>query len=155
MTTEILSTVLAQYPPNKKEHLLPILQDLQHQLGHLDDDILAEVGKYLNLPVNNIYGVAAFYDCFHFHPKGKCHIRICNGTGCHLAGSSDLIPELEKHLKVKPGGTSRDRKFSLEITTCMGACDSSPVMEVNGAVHLKVTAEDLNTIIRHLKEKTE
>jgi len=155
MTKENLASVLARYPANRKECLLPILQDLQQQVGHLGDDLLTEVGKYLNLPANKVYGVAAFYDRFKFHPKGKYHIRICNGTSCHLEGSATLLAELEKCLKVRTGGTSRDKRFSLEVTTCMGGCSCSPVVVVNDAVHLHVTLEELGTIIRFMKEKTE
>jgi NADH-quinone oxidoreductase E subunit len=155
MATEITTTVFKSYPAGKKEFLLPILQDLQDQLGHLDDELISEVGKYLNLPINKVYGVAAFYSSFKFHPKGKYHIRICKGTACHLHGGSNYLCEIEKRLKVKAGNTSRDRRFSLEVTTCMGACEASPILEINNTIHTRVTPEELNTIIRSLKEKTE
>jgi NADH-quinone oxidoreductase subunit E len=155
MTKEQLENILSKYPENKKDGLLPILQEIQHFQGHLTDELLTMVGKYLNIPLNKVYGVATFYDQFRFHPQGVYHIRICRGTACHLAGSSTFLEELEKQLKVKAGGTSKDRKFSLEIVNCMGACDSSPVVQLNESFYSNVTPAGLDRLIRTLKEKTE
>ena len=155
MTKEHLENILSKYPVNKKDGLLPILQEIQQEQGYLTDELLSEVGKYLKLPSNKVYGVATFYDQFTFHPQGQFHIRICRGTACHLYGSSTYVEELETQLKVKTGNTSKDRKFSLEISNCLGACESAPIVQVNEVFHTNVTAVDLDKIIRSLKEKTD
>jgi NADH-quinone oxidoreductase subunit E len=155
MTQDDIEKIFAGYPENKKEGLLPILQEMQLQNGYLTDELLAAVGKYLNLPSNKVYGVATFYDQFRFHPDGRHHIRLCRGTACHLAGSSTYLEELEKHLKLKAGQTSKDKRFSLEISNCLGACESSPIIQINDIFHTNVSPEDLNKIIVSLKEKTE
>ena len=155
MTKENLEIILSKYPVNKKDGLLPILQEIQNQQGYLTDELLAAVGKYLNLPANKVYGVATFYDQFRFHPQGLYHIRICRGTACHLFGTSTYLDELEKQLKVKAGNTSKDRKFSIEIANCMGACESAPILHVNESFYTHVTPADLDRIINTLKEKTE
>ena len=155
MTNEILENILSKYPSNKKDGLLPILQEVQNRQGHLTEPLLLEIGKYLNLPANKIYGVATFYDQFKFHPRGQYHIRICRGTACYLFGSSTFLEELEKQLKVKAGFTSKDRKFSLEISNCMGACESAPIIHINDVFYTHVTLVDLDRIILSLKEKTE
>jgi NADH-quinone oxidoreductase subunit E len=154
MTKEKIESILAGYATNKKEGLLPILQDIQAQNGYLTEEILAEVGKYLNLPANKIYGVATFYDQFRFSPCGQFHIRICRGTSCHLFGSSTYLERLETGLKVKAGHVSRDKKVSIEITSCMGACESAPVIRVNDEYHTHVTEEGLRALIQSIKEKT-
>lgn len=151
---DLLEKVLLKYPPNRKDGLLSILQEIQKEQGYLPEDTLEEVGKYLNLPVNKVHAVAAFYDEFRFSPLGQYHIQLCRGTACHLFGSSTYLSELEKQLKVKVGGTSRDKKFSLEISNCMGACESAPVLRVNDTFYPHVTVEELTRIIRNLKEKT-
>ena len=154
MTKESLETIFSKYPVNKNDGLLPILQEIQNQQGYLTDDLLAETGKYLNLPANKVYGVATFYDQFRFHPHGLFHIQICMGTACHLFGSSTYLGEIEKQLKVKAGNTSKDRRFSLEISTCIGACGSAPVVQVNDVAYTHVTASDLDKIIHSIKGKT-
>ena len=155
MTKEKLEAIFSKYPVNKKDGLIPILQDLQQEHGHLTEEMLVEVGKYLNLPSNKVYGVATFYDQFRFHRLGQYHLRICRGTACHLFGSSTYLEEIEKQLKVKAGHMSKDRKFSLEISNCMGACESAPIVRVNDIFYTHVTTNDLVKIIHSLKEKTE
>jgi NADH-quinone oxidoreductase subunit E len=154
MMKEKLEIILTKYPVNKKDLLLPILQDIQQEQGYLTDELLIEVGRYLNLPANKVYGVATFYDQFRFRPRGQFQIRICRGTACHLFGSSTYLDELEKQLKVKAGQTSKDGKFSLEISNCMGACESAPIVQINDIFHTHVTENDLGKIIRSLKDKT-
>ena len=155
MTHEKLDLILRRFPANRKEGLIPILQEVQNEEGFLTDDLLVEVGRYLSLPANKVYGVATFYDQFRFVTRGKYHIRICRGSTCHLHGSVNLLEELEKNLKVRAGTTTKDRKYSLEICNCMGACDSSPVIIVNDVQYTHVTTADLDKIIRSLKEKSE
>lgn len=65
---EDLEGVLLKYPDKKKDNLIPILQDIQNETGYLSEEILTEVGQWLNIPVNRIYGVATFYDQFCFKP---------------------------------------------------------------------------------------
>jgi len=65
---ENLEGILSKYPHNRKEHLIPILQDIQNASGYLPEDVLVEVSNYLKIPVNRIYGVATFYDQFSFKP---------------------------------------------------------------------------------------
>ena len=154
-TIDLPESIISKYPANKKDGLIPMLQELQEQHGHLSEEMLTEVGKYLNIPANKVYGVATFYDQFRFHPRGLYHIRVCKGTACHLFGAATYLDELQKQLKVKAGQVSKDRKFSLEISNCLGGCDAAPVIQVNEQFHAHVTAEDLTTIIQSLKEKTE
>jgi len=152
---EILEKLSLKYPANRKDLLLPFLQELQALNGYLTEELLAETGRYFTMPVNKVFGVAAFYDQFRFRPLGRYHIRLCRGTACHLHGSSTYLGELEKQLKLRAGGTSKDHRYSLEIVNCLGACDSAPVVRINDTYHSHVTPEELTRIIHSLKEKTE
>lgn len=148
-----IDQILGKYPPNKQENLLPILQNIQKEQGYLSDEILEAVSRYLKLPVNKIFAVAAFYDQFRNTQLGRYHIQVCRGTACHLFGSSTILKELEKQFKVKTGGLSRDKKYSLEVVNCMGACDQGPVIKVNEHYYRRVNADELTKMIRSLKEK--
>lgn len=150
---EAVDKILVRYPANKKDKLLPILQDLQEEFGYLTEEMLGHVGRYVNLPLNKVFGVATFYDQFRFKKLGKKHVKICNGTACYLYGSGTILDELEKQLRVKPGQTSKDGKFSLEIVHCLGACEMAPVVKVNDTLYPALTSDGLNQLIRSLKEK--
>jgi len=150
---QLLLDLFSKYPAGKKEGLIPILQEIQEEKGSLTGEILTAVAQHLELPVNKVYGVAAFYNQFLFRPHGAFHIQVCDGTGCHLGGSVSLLTAVEKFLKIKAGNTSRDGQFSLEAVPCMGACDQSPVISINGERYPRINEEELRKIIGVIKEK--
>lgn len=153
MNREELNAVFARYPAGNKDGLLPLMQEIQDQTGYLSEDLLEEIGLHLHIPANKVYCIATFFDQFRFRPLGQYCISLCRGTACHLTGSSTYLEEIVRQLKVTPGGTSKDRRFSLEITNCMGACDSAPVIRINETVHTRVSPADLSRIIQSVKEK--
>ncbi len=144
--------ILKKYPTGR-DSLIPILQDVQESEGFLSEEAIVKVGSHLNIATSKIYGVATFYNQFRFEPQGKFHIQVCRGTACHVLGSATVLDQLEKHLKIKAGQTSRDNLFSIEVVACIGACGLAPVISINGEFHAKVTAESLKEIIENFKEE--
>jgi NADH-quinone oxidoreductase E subunit len=147
-----ISKILERFPSGKRDMLIPLLQAIQTERGFLSGEILEQVGSYLNIPSNKVQGVATFYDQFRFRPKGKFHFRVCQGTSCHVFGNTNLLQEMEKQLRVKAGSTTRDGLISLEVVTCLGACEQGPVVMVNNRPHRKVTPESLSKILESIKE---
>jgi NADH:ubiquinone oxidoreductase subunit E len=145
--------ILSEYPHAKRDDLIPILQKVQEADGFLSREAVISIGEHLNLPVSKIYGVATFYNQFRFQPKGKYHFMVCRGTACHVKGSLKNLEMVMKLLNLKPGQTSRDRLFSLEVVACMGACGLAPVVNVNGEFYAKVTQRKLASIIAECREK--
>ena len=148
-----VESVLKKHPRAGRDALIPILQEVQEEQGYLSRDAVADISRHLNLPATKLYGVATFYNQFRFHPKGKYHFMVCRGTACHVKGSSRALEMAQRFLRLKPGQTSRDRLFSLEVVACMGACGLSPVVNVNGEFYAKVTPQKLVKIIRECREK--
>ena len=148
-----IQRILDDHPRAKREDLIPILQKVQDAKGFLSRDVVVRIGEYLGLPSSKIYGVATFYNQFRFQPKGMHHFMVCRGTACHVKGSLKNLEMVMKQLKIKPGQTSRDKSFSLEVVACMGACGLAPVVNVNGEFHAKVTPRKLASIISECREK--
>lgn len=147
-----VESVLKKHPRAGRDALIPILQEVQEIQGYLSRDAVALISRHLNLPATKIYGVATFYNQFRFQPKGKYHFTVCRGTACHVKGSNRVLETAQKMLNLKPGHTSRDRVFSLEVVACMGACGLSPVMNLNGEFYAKVTPQKLAKIIQECRE---
>jgi NADH:ubiquinone oxidoreductase subunit E len=124
-----------------------LLQDIQLEFGYLNVEAILKVGQYIKLPSGKVYGIATFYDQFRFVQKGKFHIKVCRGTSCHMHGSLSLLREVEKVLNIREGQTTRDGRFSLEAVSCMGACGSAPVMNVNGEFRTALSITDIAQII--------
>jgi NADH-quinone oxidoreductase subunit E len=150
-----VDNVLKKFPEIRPESLIPILQEIQDNIGYITEDAVLKIGKHLNISSSKIFGVASFYNQFRFYPKGKYHIQLCYGTACHVLGASTLLKELEKMLQIKDGGTTNDGLFSLEVLTCIGGCGQAPVISVNGDYYGKLTFEKLEHIINDLRHIVE
>ena len=148
-----VETILKDHPNAGRDHLIPILQEVQEAEGYLSQNAITKIGKSLNLPSSKIYGVATFFNMFRFQPKGKYHVCVCRGTACHVKGSGKALDMVTKTLKLQPGETSRDRLFSLEVVACMGACGLAPVVNINGQFYAKVSPMRLQRIIEECREK--
>jgi len=150
MSTE-LDIILKKYKQGKREYLIPILQDIQEDLGYLSEEAIVKVGSFLGLSTTKIYGLATFYDRFRFFPSGKIKITICHGTSCFLNGSQGIINKIKEETGVISGQTTRDGNFSYEFVSCMGGCNNGPIINVNGEYHTHVKPEQLPELIKKLK----
>jgi len=148
-----VGTILAGFPNAGRDDLIPILQVMQERCGYLSHEVVRQVGRHLNLPASKVYGVATFYNQFRFQPIGRQHVQVCRGTACHVKGSLELLETIEGELKIKPGHTTRDGMFSLEVVACLGACGLSPVMCVNGEFHARMTPAKARTLIEGLRKE--
>jgi NADH:ubiquinone oxidoreductase subunit E len=139
----------------KRENLLPILQDLVAIRSYLTEDIIKDVAMEMDLSPNEVYSVASFYAFLKVKPTGKFAVRVCHTISCDLAGKEEIIKALEKELRIKVGGLTDDRKFSLETTPCIGMCDQGPAMLINDDVFTKLDSKKAVEIIREYKAKAE
>jgi NADH-quinone oxidoreductase E subunit len=151
--TSSVQAILEKHSAAKRDALIPILQEVQEAEGYLSREAVTSIARRLGLPASKVYGVATFYNQFRFTPKGKYHFMVCRGTACHVKGSLKLLESAQKLMKLKPGQTTRDKMFSLEVVACMGACGLSPVVNLNGEFHAKVTPRKLARIIQECREK--
>lgn len=147
---ETIAKLLEKYSHVRRDSLIPILQDIQDEIGYLSEEAIVMVGQHLNLPTSKIYGLATFYNQFRFEPRGKYHIMLCHGTACHLNGGQPLIDTIEKLLKIKAGQTTRNGQFSIEVVPCLGACAQAPVMVINGEYYSNLSPDKAKEILDDL-----
>jgi NADH-quinone oxidoreductase subunit E len=145
--------ILEKHPSAGREHLIPLLQEIQESEGFISEEDVIRVGKYIGIPASKIYGVATFYNQFRFQPTGKYHIQICRGTACHVLGSATVLEKFQEILGIKPGQTTHDGLFSMEVVACIGACGLAPVISVNGRFHGNVTNESISNILEEYRGK--
>jgi NADH-quinone oxidoreductase subunit E len=147
--------ILKKYKQGKREDLIPLLQEIQDDLGYLSEEAIVKTGNYLGLSTTKIYGLATFYDRFKFIPSGKIQIMVCHGTSCFLNGSQSIINKLKEETGVTPGHTTRNGIFSYEVVSCMGGCCNGPVININGQYHTHIKAGQLPELIKRLKHVIE
>jgi NADH-quinone oxidoreductase subunit E len=147
--------ILARYP-RKEENLIEILHDIQLAFRHLPRMALVEVAEHVGVPLARVMSVATFYKAFSLTPKGDRTLRICLGTACHVKGAALIREEAERKLGVRPGQTTADGKFTLEVVNCVGACAMAPVVidgrmqdgQLKEQYHGKFKAVQLDALLR-------
>jgi NADH-quinone oxidoreductase E subunit len=142
------SKIFEEYQPKDKSSLIPLLQDVQNIYGYLPEDALQEISDYVGIPLSRVYGVATFYNQFRLIPLGENVIRVCRGTACHVKNSSNILYALESTLNIKAGQTSRDKKFSIEVVNCIGACSIAPVITINDEYFGRLTVKEIPSILK-------
>ena len=147
-----MKEILSPYK-EEKENLIPILNDVQEKYGYIPKVAQLEISNYLCIPMAEIYGVITFYSRFTLEPKGKYNISVCLGTACFVKGSQSILDRLKDRLKLDEGQTSKDGKFSIDTTRCVGACGIAPVFTVNGEVYGHATVKKLDEVINELEKK--
>jgi NADH:ubiquinone oxidoreductase subunit E len=129
--------------------VIGVLRECQDIVGYLPVELIDFISDGLNLSSSEVFGVASFYSLFSFEPKGRHLIKVCMGTACYVKGIQEAVNRIENKFKLKEGGTSEDRRFSLEAVRCLGACGLAPVVVVDKDTYGGVKAE---TVIETLEK---
>jgi NADH:ubiquinone oxidoreductase subunit E len=139
--------ILAHYG-ERTEALIAILQDIQAQYNYLPSEVLQVVAARLGISLSRVYKVATFYKSFSLLPRGRHEIKVCLGTSCHLRGGPRILEGLERHLRIKHGGTTEDMRFTLSTVNCVGACALSPVVVIDEDYHGCATPSSIAPVLK-------
>ena len=132
---------------NKAGALIPVLTECQKIVGYVPVELQEYTAKKLNIPGSTVYGVVTFYSFFSMVPKGRHIIKVCMGTACYVRGIGEVLNRICSEFQMDVGGTTEDRRFSLEAVRCLGACGLAPVIVVNDDTHGDVSADKIMDIL--------
>jgi len=135
----------------ERKDLILRLKEAQKRFGYIPEEVIRGLADALDLPVNEVYGVASFYSFISTKPLGRNVIRVCQSLPCYLKNSEMIVRAVEKVLGIVPGETAADGRFSFELVNCIGQCDRAPAMMINGDVHGDLTPEKIAQILRDYK----
>jgi NADH:ubiquinone oxidoreductase subunit E len=131
----------------KSQNLLIQLKETQARKGYISSKDIAEISQKNQVSTSDVYGVVTFYSFLRYKHTGRHVIRICRSLPCHLKNGREIIQEITRLLSIKPGETTSDDRFTLELTNCIGACDTAPAMLVDDKLHGNLTEENLSQIL--------
>lgn len=149
LTPKVMSKVdeIIEAHKGKPGCLIPVLAKCQEAVGYLPRELQEYIGKGLNIPGSTIFGVVTFYSFFSMVPKGKHTVKVCMGTACYVKGIGEVLNRIQSHFKLEVGGTSEDRRFSLQAVRCLGACGLAPVVVVDSDTHGGVSPDRVTGIL--------
>ncbi len=130
-----------------RDELIPILQEINRDLGHLPVEVLAEISSRMKIPESQVMSVASFYDMLSTKPRGKHVIKFCESAPCHVVGGREVWEGLQKALKIKPGETTPDGMWTLLTTSCLGVCAVGPVILIDDDIYGNVDPSKIPQIL--------
>lgn len=118
--------------------LIEVLHAVQQEIGYLPVAVQQYVADALDLPPGTVESVVSFYSFFTTQPRGRHTVKVCQGTACYVRGGKRVLEAVEKQCGCGVGETSGDRRFSVEVVRCIGACGLAPVMTVDEDIYDRV-----------------
>lgn len=140
---------------SERENLLPALQQIQEKMGYLSREAMEQVAHFFSIPPSEIFSIVTFYKKFRRSPPGENVIHVCLGTACYLLGGKLILDAFSRELEIEEGGTTQDRKFSLDAAACFGCCNVAPVTQVNHQILAKMTPGKVEEVIINLQDSKE
>lgn len=136
---------------HKKGALLPILHEIQREIGYIPPNTIDIIAKKLQQTPAEIHGVISFYHQFRTSPPGEHKIQICRAEACQSRGSRDLEQHAKDHLDIDYRGTTADKKFSLDSVYCLGNCATGPNVRINDELFGRVSNEKFERLVSTFK----
>lgn len=131
--TEIIAAHLGREGP-----LLPILHDVQAQLGCVDAAAEAEIAEALNLSRAEVHGVVSFYHDFHAKPDPRPEVQLCRAEACKARGVEALVPAAE---------AAAGERVHLKTVYCLGLCSVGPSARVGDELHARLDEAALVALV--------
>ena len=133
--------------PKGQDSLIEVLHKIQEKFGYISEETQRIVAKELRISQSKVFGVVTFYHFFRQEPIGKHLITVCRGTACHVRGAGRVANALEKALGIKVGQTTKDRKFTLGVARCFGACGLAPVIDIDGKTYGRMNPNKIKELL--------
>lgn len=141
---------LARYP-TKRAVCIDALKIVQRHRGWISDEGLRDIAELLEMSVEELDGVATFYNLVFRKPVGRHVMMVCDSVSCWLTGYEEVHKDITKRLGINFGETTADGRFTLLPIVCLGACDRAPAMMVDGNLHPDLDAQKIEGILEEYK----
>ena len=143
---------LGEMEPDKG-NLIKGLQLIQTREGYVSNDGILAAAEHFGIPAAEVEGVLTFYAQFKRTKPGKYKLSVCDGTACHIKGSTQIRAWVSAELGINDGETTEDGLFTLDALRCIGACGIAPAVSINGKVYPKVAVGQVEGIIDSYRQE--
>ncbi len=144
---ERIGQIIDEYK-DREGSLIQVLHMAQGIFGYLPIELERFIAQKMELPLSKVHGVVTFYSFFSTQPRGENTIKVCLGTACYVRGGKKILEKIHELLGIGAGETTKDRKFSLEVMRCIGACGLAPAITINNKVYKQVNPDKLEGILK-------
>lgn len=130
--SDMVTTVVNEIGRDE-DKMIEILIELQRlsEFNYLSREDIKGVAMELGVSETKVYSIANFYSMLSTEKRGRNVIQICNSAPCYIRDGQNVVKIFEDILGIKMGEVTLDDMFSLEYTSCIGACDVAPAARIN------------------------
>lgn len=136
---------------NSQAASIEALKIVQKRLGWLSKETIYDISKVLGLPVSEVESIATFYSQIFRKPVGRNIIKYCDSVVCYVMGYKKIEKILVEQLKIHPGQTTLDHRFTLLPTCCLGNCDKAPTIMINDNLFSNITPKSVLYLLESYK----
>jgi len=149
LTEEERREIEAEIPryPQKKATCIEAMKIVQRHRGWVSDEALQAIGELLGMTVDELEGVASFYNLIFRKPVGRHVILICDSVSCWIMGYERMREHLTARLGIDLGETTADGRFTLLPIACLGACDHAPALMIDDDLHGDLDPKKIDEIL--------
>ncbi len=132
-----------QKMPMPRSALLFALRTVQIDEGQVGPKEVEALSELFAVSPVQIEGVARFYDLLSGEPKGRHHVRVCEGVVCVMRDADAIWESL---------GTQMEDIFPTNIVAlsrvaCLGHCDHAPAALVDDSLVGPLDHDDVREIL--------
>ncbi len=137
LSAEERREIEAEFPryPTKRAVCIDALKIVQRHRGWISDESLQDIAQLLEMSLDELDGVATFYNLLYRKPVGRHVVLLCDSVSCWIMGYEKLRERLCSKLGARLGETTADGRFTLLPIVCLGTCDHAPAMMVDEDLH--------------------
>lgn len=140
--------------PNRHSAAIDALKIVQSYRGWISDESLAATARLLDMSIDELDGVATFYNLIFRQPVGENVVLVCDSVTCWIMGCTRIKDRISDTLGIDYGGTTEDGNYTLLPVTCLGDCDHAPVIMIDKALHHDLTPDDVAPLFESGGEKS-
>jgi len=130
-----------------------LINRIHQEKGVLSKEKAEKIAREEKKTFTGLYEFLSFYTFFKTKEKGKHTIRVCKNLSCHMDNGNKILEKLKETLKIDFGKTTTDGEFTLEETSCLGACALSPVLMIDETTFTNIEPDIIPLLIEKFKKE--
>ena len=153
LSAEERREIEAEFPryPTRRAICIDAMKIVQRHRGWVSDESLEDIAELLEMSLDELDGVATFYNLLFRKPVGRHVVLLCDSVSCWIMGYDRLRERLCSKLGARLGETTADGRFTLLPIVCLGTCDHAPAMMVDEDLHRDLDPEKAEEALENYK----
>jgi len=135
--SEIVGEIIARHH-HREGPLLPILNDVQAELGCVDAESEALIAKGLNLSRADVHGVVSFYHDYKEKADARPVVQVCRAEACKARGVEAIIDNATK---------AAGERVKIETVYCLGLCSAGPAARTGDDLHIRLDEAGITKLV--------